>query len=376
MSELSEIRINIRERRDRPGKWQADVTKPGSGRTQKNFASYEEAVEFKRAVLKAEKRGLLAVLESPKPRTLGKVCASFLAKKGKEVAPATLETYRFWLERSIVLRLGPSKPIEELTEDHVQADCDSRLAAKISHVTVRAELERLRALLEYARSEGLVDRNVANEVRLPKVSYVTKGWLYSNEIGPFLDCCQLGFRLIAKLVVFTGLRRREVVFLQRGDVDLRNGVIQIRSKPLLGFRTKNDKDRSVPIDPAIAPMVDGIVRRLPKRLDAWVFPRKNGERRGADTTWLATCAQEAALRAGIGRPITFHDLRRTFGAMLIESGVDIYTVSRLMGHSDVRITEKVYAPLSGRFLAKEVSKLGRHLGPLLIRAVETGTNSA
>src|SRR5215471_14609029 len=63
-------------------------------------------------------------------------------------------------------------------------------------------------------------------------------------------------------------------------------------------------------------------------------------------------------------------------AMLIESGVDIYTVSRLMGHSDVRITEKVYAPLSGKFLAKEVSKLGRHLGPMLIRAVETDSNSA
>ena len=123
-------------------------------------------------------------------------------------------------------------------------------------------------------------------------------------------------------------------------------------------------------------MLQSILSRLPNRLNAWVFPRKNGERRGISTTWLATCAQEAALRAGIGRPITFHDLRRTFGAMLIESGVDIYTVSRLMGHSDVRITEKVYAPLSGKFLAKEVSKLGRHLGRLLIRAVETGTNSA
>ncbi len=36
---------------------------------------------------------------------------------------------------------------------------------------IRAELERLKALLEYARSEGLVDRNVASAVKLPKVSY-------------------------------------------------------------------------------------------------------------------------------------------------------------------------------------------------------------
>jgi|SRR5215831_5261555 len=110
---------------------------------------------------------------------------------------------RFWLERSIVLRLGPSKTIDDLTESDVQADCDARLAARISPVTVRAELERLRALLDYAQSEELVASNVANAVKLPKASYITKGWLYSNEIGPFLDCCQLVFRMIAKLVIFT-----------------------------------------------------------------------------------------------------------------------------------------------------------------------------
>ena len=67
---------------------------------------------------------------------------------------------------------------------------------------------------------------------------------------------------------------------------------------------------------------------------------------------------------------------RGYGAMLIESGVDIDTVSRLLGHADVRITEEVNAPLCGKFLAKEVSKLGRHRGPMLIRAVETDPNSA
>jgi integrase len=55
--------------------------------------------------------------------------------------------------------------------------------------------------------------------------------------------------------------------------------------------------------------------------------------------------------------------------MLIEAGVDIYTVSRLLGHADVRITQEVYAPLSGRFLAEQAAKLGRHIGPSLVREV-------
>ena len=39
--------------------------------------------------------------------------------------------------------------------------------------------------------------------------------------------------------------------------------------------------------------------------------------------------------------------------MLIEAGVDIYAVSRVLGHADARITQEVYAPLCGRFMAEQ-----------------------
>ncbi len=119
--------------------------------------------------------------------------------------------------------------------------------------------------------------------RLPKADYATKGWLLSNEVGPFLDSCQLGFHAIAKFAIFTGLRRREVVF-----------------HPAQRCRSQKQSD---------------------------------------------------------------------LGAMLIESGLDVYKVSKLLGHSDVRITEKICAPISGKFLASEASKLGRYMGPLLLREV-------
>ena len=79
------------------------------------------------------------------------------------------------------------------------------------------------------------------------------------------------------------------------------------------------------------------------------------------TRWFALSTKAAATRAGISRKLTFHDLRRTYGAMLIEAGVDIYTVSRLLGHADVRITQEVDAPLCGRFMAEQAAKLGRAL---------------
>jgi len=105
--------------------------------------------------------------------------------------------------------------------------------------------------------------------------------------------------------------------------------------------------------------------------EAWVFPQAQGSRRSEKTRWFALSTQSAAQRAGIHRRLTFHDLRRTYGAMLIEAGVDIYTVSRLLGHADVRITQDVYAPLSGRFLAEQAARLGRHIGPSLVRELPT-----
>ena len=49
--------------------------------------------------------------------------------------------------------------------------------------------------------------------------------------------------------------------------------------------------------------------------------------------------------------------------------MDIYTVSRLLGHADVRITQEVYAPLCGRFMAEQEAKLGRHIGRALVREI-------
>src|SRR5262249_6946907 len=150
---------------------------------------------------------------------------------------------------------------------------------------------------------------------------------------------------------------------QRADVDLANGVIQIRVKPHLGFTPKNGKERSVPIDPVLRPFLEQHLKEKVKaEPSAFVFPQRGGARRSARTRWFAEATAATAVRAGIGRELTFHDLRRTYGAMCIEAGMDLLTVSKLLGHSDIKITQEVYAPICGRFLAQEASKLGRHLG--------------
>ena len=293
-----------------------------------------------------------------------------MVSKAKEgAAQATLDVYRSLLENSVVRRLGPERHPGTVTALEVEQLHDARLE-QVSANTVFRELDRLRALFGYAKKKGMVASNVVLGMDFPKIPRKAYDWLRSPEIAPFLGACLGDFATIAKVTIFSGLRRREAVFLQRSDVDLLNNVISIRSKPYLGFRPKSGKERSIPIDPVVRPL---LARHLDEEVgpgpETWVFAQADKSRRSNKTRWLAVSTQAAATRAGISRRLTFHDLCRTYGAMLIEAGVQIYTVSRLLGHADIRITQEVYAPLCGKFLAQEASKLGRHIGPALIREI-------
>ncbi len=368
--------IAVRERSDRPGKWIVDVRR-GPRRHPRTFSSEREARLFSEAVLRAEEEGKLKKLDSGKPRTLEALAKSFLEKKGKEgLRPKTLKVYSELLLGMSLPRIGLSKHPREVTQADLELHRDSRLK-EVSPTTVVRELDRLKALFAHGIKLGVVEKNLLEEVDFPKVRELVHEWLRSTEIRPFLECCFGDWAAIAQFTLFTGLRRREIVFLQRSDVDLINNVVQVRPKPHLDFLPKNGKARSVPLDAVLKPMLQ---RHLSTRTapgpGAFVFPQQNGDRRSETTRWFAVATQEAAARAGIQRPLTFHDLRRTYGAMLIESGVDIYTVSRLLGHSDVRITQKVYAPICGLFMASEQAKMGQYLRNALPQNCPDGPGQA
>jgi integrase len=57
---------------------------------------------------------------------------------------------------------------------------------------------------------------------------------------------------------------------------------------------------------------------------------------------LKTGFRRAAVKAGLPK-VTFHDLRRSCASMMIEAGVDLYVVSKLLGHSSVQVTQQRYA---------------------------------
>jgi site-specific recombinase XerD len=137
------------------------------------------------------------------------------------------------------------------------------------------------------------------------------GWINAGESAQFVE-----------FLAYTGCRLTEALNVRWADVDFTKGKIRVSGDPQTG--TKNSESREVPMIPDARRLLEQIHAERPdESLEATVM-RYKGSRKA-----LAN----ACKRIGISK-ITHHDLRHLFATRCIESGVDIPTVSRWLGHKD------------------------------------------
>jgi site-specific recombinase XerD len=159
-----------------------------------------------------------------------------------------------------------------------------------------------------------------------------------NKLPVVLSCeeCKILFksgrilkhRVFLSLVYSAGLRSQEVRNLLLGDIDFDRLMIHIR-------QTKYNKDRYVPLSPLMA-------KGLKKYLDAY-RPKKflfNGNSIGAPLSarGVQWAMKETLKRSGIAKEATIHTLRHSYATHLLEDGMDIDTLSKLLGHAHLNTT--------------------------------------
>jgi len=150
----------------------------------------------------------------------------------------------------------------------------------------------------------------------------------------------------------TGMRKAELENLEWSDIDLRRRKIRIRRKKT--WRPKTG-EREIPINEDLLSLFTRLKRENNKSIkSALVFPDKNGTRLGANR--LRVRLIEIAEKAGIKNLTQIHALRHTFASHLVMKGVDLPTVQKLMGHSDIQTT-MIYAHLAPDHLTDAVDRL-------------------
>lgn len=154
---------------------------------------------------------------------------------------------------------------------------------------------------------------------------------------------------IAMLSLNTGLRAGEIFSLRPSDVNLRNSILHV-------YDTKSHLNRSVPLNVTACELIE---RNMSQ--NNYLFMGKNGQFRQVGKPF-----KEAVAFCGLNKNIkdrrnmvVFHSLRHTFASWLVQLGLPLLEVSKLLGHANIQMTMR-YAHLSPENGARAVSVLATY----------------
>lgn len=205
--------------------------------------------------------------------------------------------------------------------------------------TINKELGLLRHAYNVAIKEWQwTDRNPVACVSLERVRPHRERWLTRDEEARLLEAAAPWLRPVIVFAVNTGMRRGELMALSWPHVDFERSTATVAT-------SKTDRPRTVPLN---ASSLAVLLEREPSRVrSTLVFV--------ADKDAVSKAFVAAVRHAGIPH-IRFHDLRHTFATRLVQAGVDLYVVQRLLGHASPTMTQR-YAHHSPDSLRPGVNRL-------------------
>jgi len=206
---------------------------------------------------------------------------------------------------------------------------------KVKPGTVNRELNCIRYMFNLAkRWKNFFGDNPVSISGLISVDYKVERILSYEEEERLFKNCNEYLRDIIIIALNTGMRRGEILNLRWEWLDFKNSVVTLPQT-----HTKSQKIRKIPINSKLRTLL--LKLSMKKRDQDYVFPSissKSGHMEGVKRSFMSACK-----KAGI-EGLRFHDLRHTAATRMIENGANIVAVSRILGHSDVKITMRYAHP--------------------------------
>lgn len=214
--------------------------------------------------------------------------------------------------------------------------------------TANRILNVLKALLNRAFHDGLAaDDSAWRRVKpFAKADEARIRFLSDAEAIRLVNACPADLRSLVRAALLTGARYGELTRMRAADVDLRTGQVYITP-------SKSGRHRHIPLNPEGMVLFKSLVAG--KTGDLPIFTHADGREWGKNHH--VRPLQQACTTASIKPAVAFHQLRHTYASHLAQAGVDILSISKLLGNADTRITSKHYAHLADRTLAAAVTKL-------------------
>jgi integrase len=340
--------------RNDAGKWVIDFTCKGKRITRVIGESKREAEESL-AALKAdilrEKYGLgRAARQEVLFETHAKEYLELYAKQNK----------RSWRRDEISIDhlnvFFRGKYLSDITPELIEKYRAARRAEEISPATINREIACLKTIFIKAVEWGKTEADPTRRIKKFREEARKERILTAAEEKRLFANADPTLRPFLVVALNTGMRKGEILGLRWADVDFVKGFIRVTD-----LESKSGRERKIPMNAPVFDMLRGMDRK-----PEFVF--MNGET-GKSMGDVRTAFEGACRRAkkdpndekdpGI-TGLRVHDLRHTAATRMIEGGIDIVTVSRILGHSSIQMTMR-YAHPTPETMRQAVNKLGEYM---------------
>ena len=308
-----------------------------------------------------------------------------------KLRPTTRAGYEGRIYQHIIPELG-SVPLNQLTQNDLQ-QFYARLkkSGRLLHTEhygkglsdrmVRACHMNCRSALEKAVQEGLIRVNPAIGCKLPPKKAREMQVLTREEIQRFLIQAKAeGYFELFLLELTTGLRRGELLALQWDDLNLETGELQINKQ---AYRTKEDgllisqpKTKSSIRTVSLPQPLLTILKEYKEGVNSrWMFPSPLKEDSPLDPAYIRT-RLHLILEHAQCKQIRFHDLRHTFATMALGSGMDVKTLSSMLGHVSAATTLDIYTHITNPMRSEAAAKIDQRIAKVDPKEKEVASERA
>lgn len=343
------------------GRWVAALTLENRKRKVFYGKTRKEVQEKLKQALHEQQQGTLVTASQ---QTLEKFLLQWLEDRRVSVRSRTYERYEEYARLHIIPVIGRVQ-LQKLTAQNVQALYTKKLKEGLSSTTVNGMHAMLHKALSDAVRLGLVPRNVCDMVTAPRRAYHEMRVLTIEQAQKLLATAK-GHKLetLFVLALATGMRRGEVLALKWQDINLAQGMLQVRrilsrvptklaqetGQHYIEAEPKTERSRRSIL---LAPLAVEALREHRKR-QLLLIAEAGSEWQDHDLVFCTSLGTPLnpnkvlekfkALLQQAGLPdMRFHDLRHSAATILLSTGVHPKVVQEMLGHNQISMTMDTYS---------------------------------
>jgi integrase len=325
------------------------------------YKYHYETVTGTREMAKRRRAELIHELDSgtfikPAKVTLAEYLERWLTDYAKpNLSPRGFERYESIVRVYLIPNLG-NITLTQLKSEHIQKHYSSMLSKGLSNLTVRYHHTVIHKALQTAIKWGLLNRNAADSVDIPRSQRKDMQTWDEYEIRRFLDAAKESpYYALFHTALYTGMRRGELLALRWRDVDIQKVYVNrslhhLRDGSYVFTQPKSEKSRrTIALSPSSILTLgehkerqEGIRAMLgiPLNQDDLIFSTPEGKPLRPNTVSRAWTM--LANRIGL-RAIRLHDARHTHASLMLKQGVHPKIVQERLGHASIQITLDTYS---------------------------------